>query len=78
MRAIRYCKESPTVLENGLERHLNEFEVENVTGTPVSTLRYWRVIHKGPPYRRIGRRVVYPEKLLKSWIEALPMGGQIA
>jgi len=31
------------------------------------TLERWRLIHQGPPYRKLGRRVVYPRAELDEW-----------
>jgi predicted DNA-binding transcriptional regulator AlpA len=79
MRANNNRTESPVLIGIQLDRHLDEHEVSNITGTPVATLRYWRVLRKkGPPYRRIGKRVAYPENLLRAWLESLPMGGEAA
>jgi predicted DNA-binding transcriptional regulator AlpA len=38
--------------------------------TPPSTLRFWRHSRTGPPSTKIGRRVMYREHELDSWVEA--------
>jgi hypothetical protein len=43
------------------------------TGLAVSTLAKLRVKGGGPPFKRIGARVMYPENLLEEWLEARPV-----
>jgi predicted DNA-binding transcriptional regulator AlpA len=50
-------------------RLLNMDEVSEITRTPVSTLRYWRHRGEGPKSFKLGRRVVYREDVVTSWIE---------
>jgi hypothetical protein len=57
------------------QRYVADTEASDITGLKTSTLRKWRVLGKGPRYRRLGRRVVYGLDDLRSWIEACPMGG---
>jgi excisionase family DNA binding protein len=38
------------------------------------TLPQWRKLGRSPPYRRMGRRVVYVRKDLEAFVEALPKG----
>jgi hypothetical protein len=45
-------------------------EVSEVLRTPVETLRYWRHRGEGPPFFRLGARVVCIEDELYAWIEA--------
>ena len=37
---------------------LDENEAAAILHTAVRTLRNWRALHKGPPYRKIGERMV--------------------
>jgi len=43
-------------------------EVAVVVRAPTDTLRYWRSIGSGPPSFKLGRRVVYREEDVYSWI----------
>lgn len=36
--------------------------------TPVSTLRYWRHMKKGPRAARIGGRIMYRQADLENWL----------
>jgi len=38
--------------------------------TPVSTLRYWRHMNKGPKAARIGGRLMYRQSDLEAWLDA--------
>ena len=53
-----------------LPRHLNEYQAAEVTGLSVKTLRRMRYEMRGPHYCKLGRRVVYSEKDLGSWLAA--------
>jgi hypothetical protein len=37
---------------------------------PKATLKQWRWLRQGPPYSKVGRRVVYRRTDLDRWIEA--------
>lgn len=43
-------------------------EVAILTGTPESTLRFWRHTNQGPTSFKIGRRVVYRREAVLNWI----------
>lgn len=45
-------------------------EAAEALRTPVSTLRYWRHMNKGPRAARIGGRLMYRQADLESWLEA--------
>jgi hypothetical protein len=47
--------------------------VSDRIGLAVSTLAKMRLRGDGPPYKRIGGRVMYPEDLLDHWIDAQPV-----
>ena len=65
-------------------RHLLMEEVSERTRVPIDTLRYWRQRGEGPPCFRLGRRVVYPERELMTWLrqraaaDAASRGGDAA
>ena len=58
------------------EQLVRDIEVANLMGVRVSTLRKWRVLRKGPPFRRLaGRAVRYDLALCRAWLAAQPAGG---
>jgi predicted site-specific integrase-resolvase len=42
-------------------------------GLAVATLARWRVYGGGPPFKKIGGRVVYPADELETWLSAQPL-----
>jgi hypothetical protein len=57
------------------KRFLSEVEVEASYGIPHRTLQNWRVLGRGPLYRKFGKAVKYDVADLEAWIQALPTGG---
>lgn len=53
----------------------NELEVEAYFGIPRKTLQNWRVLGKGPRYRKFGSGVRYNRRDLHKWADDLPTGG---
>lgn len=53
-----------------LQRHLNEHQVSEITGLSVKTLQKYRHDMCGPCYVKLGRRVVYSELDLASWLNS--------
>ena len=51
-----------------LPKHLNEHQTADVTGLSVESLRRMRHEMRGPQYVKLGRRVVYSETDLGSWL----------
>jgi DNA-binding transcriptional MerR regulator len=45
-------------------------EASKITRTPISTLHQWSHKGIGPPVRKVGRRLLYREDQLISWIES--------
>jgi excisionase family DNA binding protein len=45
-------------------------EAAELLRAPVATLRYWRHLGSGPRSFRLGRRVLYRDEDLRSWIDA--------
>jgi len=43
-------------------------ETAELLRTPVSTLRYWRHMNKGPKAARIGGRIMYRQADLEQWL----------
>lgn len=57
----------------GMETMASEYmtaqELEDLTGTPKSTWRYWAVVTgEGPPSFRIGRRRVWKRAVVMKWL----------
>jgi DNA-binding transcriptional MerR regulator len=51
-----------------MEKYLTTEEVAEVARTAPSTVRYWRMIGKGPHSVKRGRRVLYPQSALEDWL----------
>jgi len=49
---------------------LTEREAADIIRRPGETLRYWRWRGEGPPWFKLGRRVVYDRADLETWIDA--------
>lgn len=50
--------------------YLSAPELEQLTGTPASTWRYWAHIRSGPPSFKLGRRRVWKRSSVLAWLEA--------
>lgn len=50
--------------------YLSAPQLEQLTGTPASTWRYWAHIGSGPPSFKIGRRRVWKRSIVLAWLEA--------
>jgi hypothetical protein len=57
------------------KRFVSDIEIERSYGIPKKTLQNWRILGKGPPFRKFGRGVKYEVRLLEVWIDGLPTGG---
>ena len=64
-----------TKLATPSERFLNEWEVSELTGISVGTLRTWRYRRAGPAFRKFGTMVRYSEAEILAWIKAQPQIG---
>lgn len=53
-----------------MEELLDVKAVSADLGTPLGTLAYWRHIGEGPPWAKLGRRVVYRRSDVKAWVDA--------
>lgn len=56
-------------------RFLTESEVSERTQISLATLRRWRLVRRGPAYRKFGSLVRYEEEELIQWEQAQPHGG---
>lgn len=52
------------------DQYLTPPETAELVRRPTSTLAYWRHRDEGPPYAKIGRRVVYRRSDVLAWMEA--------
>jgi len=50
-------------------------ELEQLTGIKVKTFRNWRLLGKGPRFRKLGRTAKYDIKDVEDWIHSCPVGG---
>lgn len=50
--------------------YLTAPQLEQLTGTPASTWRYWAHIGQGPPSFKLGRRRVWKRSVVMAWIES--------
>ncbi len=50
--------------------HMITEEVAEALRTTSETVRYWRHVGKGPKSFKVGRRVLYDEADVLSWIES--------
>lgn len=55
------------------EKMLTTFELSARIGLARATLAKLRVIGGGPPFRKLGRTVVYPERELAAWLRSHPL-----
>jgi prophage regulatory protein len=51
--------------------YLSSIELEQLTGTPASTWRYWAHIGSGPASFKLGRRRVWKRSTVLAWLESL-------
>jgi hypothetical protein len=57
------------------KRFLSDAEIEGCFGIPRKTLQNWRILGRGPLYRKFGNSVRYDVADLEIWIQTLPTGG---
>jgi predicted DNA-binding transcriptional regulator AlpA len=48
--------------------YLTAEELEEMTGTPASTFRYWATVGEGPPSLKLGRRRVWKRSEVEKWL----------
>ena len=57
------------------KRFITDVEIEHAYGIPRKTLQNWRVLGKGPRFRKFGSGVRYKVSEVEAWVESLPSGG---
>jgi hypothetical protein len=50
-------------------------EAARLLRLPVGTLAAYAYRRIGPPFKKVGRRALYPEAALLAWLDAQPTGG---
>ena len=58
-----------------LTRLLSEQDVAQQLSISVAALRKWRLMGRGPRYRKLGSLVRYDQRDVQAWREACPVGG---
>lgn len=51
------------------DEYLTAPQLEQKTGTPASTWRYWAHLGKGPASFKLGRRRVWKRSTVEAWLE---------
>jgi prophage regulatory protein len=64
--------------DGATKEFLNSTDLEQLTGTPASTWRYWAHIGSGPESFKIGRRRVWKRSTAMAWLEAAQANGDCA
>jgi hypothetical protein len=59
----------------GIREYLSEEELCAMTGRARVTARRWRKTGRGPEWRRMEGRIVYPLHSLREYLASLPGGG---
>jgi hypothetical protein len=62
-------------LPNTLTQLLNEYQVAEMLGVSVSTVRRWRLLHQGPRFLKVGVLCKYRVEDLSEWLAFRPTGG---
>jgi len=57
------------------KRFFSDVELEASFGIPRKTLQNWRILGRGPIYRKFGNSVRYDIADVETWIQGLPTGG---
>lgn len=63
------------LLTSSPKRFLSDVEIEASFGIPRKTLQNWRLLGRGPIYRKFGNSVRYDVADLETWVQSLPTGG---
>ena len=53
-----------------LKEYFDSNDLEQLTGTPASTWRYWAHIGQGPASMKLGRRRVWRREIVAAWLNA--------
>ena len=58
-----------------LDSLLSDYDLAQLTGFSVHTIRRWRLLQQGPRYIKIGSSVRYRPEDVTAWLESRPTGG---
>ena len=58
-----------------LDSLLSDYDLAQLTGFSVHTIRRWRLLKQGPRYIKIGSSVRYRPEDVTSWLESGPTSG---
>ena len=58
-----------------LESWLNEWDVAEITGMSIGSVRRWRLFSQGPIFRKLGSAVRYAPADVAAWLNSRPTGG---
>jgi predicted DNA-binding transcriptional regulator AlpA len=67
---------NPTALTGLHDKNVDEQAAAEYLGLSVATLRRWRVLGRGPRYRKLGSLVRYSVTDLERWVSERPSGGE--
>ncbi|MBN2631404.1 MAG: helix-turn-helix domain-containing protein [Rhodobacteraceae bacterium] len=59
-----------TLLSQGQREYLDNDAAASFLGLQSNTLEVWRTKREGPPFVRVGRKVMYAVADLREWMEA--------
>ncbi len=54
-----------------MSEYYSAAELEEITGTPAATWRYWAYVKQGPASVKIGRRRVWKRTVVRAWLDSL-------
>jgi predicted DNA-binding transcriptional regulator AlpA len=54
---------------------INEYQVAEMLGVSVATVRRWRSVKHGPRYLKLGALCKYKIEDVAKWLESRPTGG---
>jgi predicted DNA-binding transcriptional regulator AlpA len=55
---------------------INEYQVAEMLGVSVATVRRWRMTKTGPRYLKVGALCKYQVQDISAWLKSCPSGGQ--
>lgn len=58
-----------------MKEYFDSNDLEQLTGTPASTWRYWAHIGQGPASMKLGRRRVWKRSSVMAWLQAQEEAG---
>jgi predicted DNA-binding transcriptional regulator AlpA len=65
----------PNATEDG-SLMMNEHQVAETLCISVASLRRWRLLARGPLYRKLGTSVRYRRNDVEAWLASRPTGGE--